>query len=168
MDWIFDNLFIIIIIVSALLGFFRRSNNEQETQEEKKKPVPPKTARVPNVPPERRPQPRAERQIYRENSRKPAVSTASIEEQQKAQLERLASKYTTITDSIEDLTSQSSGGSILIEPKKVSEVRKEYLKKQLVSNFEAKGLVNGIIMSELLGSPRAKKPYKSVIQDRTR
>ncbi|WP_067727375.1 hypothetical protein [Oceanobacillus damuensis] len=168
MDWIFDNLFIIIIIVSALLGFFRNGNDQETTQKEKKRPAPPMTGRIPKAPPERKAQPRAERQVYREGSRKPTVSTASIEEQQKAQMERLANKYNTVTDSIEDLTSQSSRGSNLKEPKRESTIQKQKMKKQVVGNFEAKGLVNGIIMSELLGSPRAKKPYKTVIQDRIR
>ncbi|MGJ9457006.1 hypothetical protein [Oceanobacillus sp. CF4.6] len=167
MDWIFDNLFIVIIIISGLIGFFR-NNNTEEKKKETKKPVPPKSGRIPNAPPVRREQPRAERNVYKERTKEPTVSTASIEEQQKVQMERLASKYGAISDTIEDLTAQSSKGSNLNEPTKESTVMKERMRKQVEGNLGAQGLINGVIMSEVLGAPRAKKPYKTVLQDRIR
>ena len=167
MEWIFDNLFIIVIIVSGLIGFFK-NNDKEEEKKETAKPVPPKSSRIPNVPPVRREQPRAERKVYREGPRKPAVSTASVEEQQKAQMERLASKYGTVTDSLENMTGQFSGRSLLNEQSEITPVKKANLKKQVISNLGAKGLVNGIIMSEVLGAPRAKKPFKTIVQDRIR
>jgi hypothetical protein len=168
MEWIFDNLFIIIIIVSGLIGFFK-NNETEEKKKETTKPVPPMSSRVPNTPPPvRREQPRAERKVYREGPKKPTISTASIEEQQKAQMERLAGKYGAITDSLEDLTGQFSGGSSLREQTEDSTVKRENLKKQVSTNLGAQGLVNGIIMSEVLGAPRAKKPFKTILQDRIR
>ncbi|WP_087971714.1 hypothetical protein [Oceanobacillus rekensis] len=167
MDWIFDNLFIIIIIVSGLIGFFR-NNDSEEKKKETTKPVPPKSVRIPNTPPIRREQPRAERKVYKERPTKPTVSTASIEEQQKVQMERLAGKNGAITDSLENLTGQNSLGNSLNEQTENSAMKKESLRKQVTSNLGAQGLVNGIIMSEVLGAPRAKKPFKTVLQGRIR
>ncbi|MFZ3578647.1 hypothetical protein [Virgibacillus sp. DJP39] len=42
------------------------------------------------------------------------------------------------------------------------------LKKQVSNNLSKQGLVNGVIMSEVLGAPRAKKPYKSIASERRR
>lgn len=169
MGWIFDNLFIIIIIISGIIGFFNNSNEKQKQQEKEKKKAPPQRPRrtVPERTPERKPQPVAEQRVYREERSRDTVSTASIAEQQKQQMEKLASKYSAISNSkIEDLKSQTNSGSILLEPEKETSKKQERLKKQVVGNLGAKGLVNGIIMSEILGPPRAKKSYKSVLDDR--
>ncbi|WP_174613848.1 hypothetical protein [Virgibacillus ihumii] len=45
--------------------------------------------------------------------------------------------------------------------KGLSDEQKQF-KKRVRSNLNKKGLVNGIIMSEVLGKPRAMKPYNSV------
>ncbi|MBR3121372.1 hypothetical protein [Oceanobacillus profundus] len=171
MGWIFDNLFIIIIIISGIIGFFNNSNEKQKQQEKEKKKAPPqrpgRTVSEGTRTPERKPQPVAEQRVYREERSRDTVSTASIAEQQKQQMEKLASKYSTISNSkIEDLKSQADSGSILLEPEKETSKKQERLKKQVVGNLGAKGLVNGIIMSEILGPPRAKKSYKNVLDDR--
>ncbi|WP_010650932.1 hypothetical protein [Oceanobacillus massiliensis] len=61
-----------------------------------------------------------------------------------------------------------SNESNLKEPTRESVIHKEKMKRQVVDNISAKGLVNGVMMSEILGAPRAKKPYRSILQDRIR
>lgn len=165
MEWIFDNFFIVIIIISAILGFFK-NNDEQNKKQEKKKPVP---SRPRTVQPERKRQPRAESKVFREEPREKRLTISSVEEQQKAQIERLASKYKgKVASEIDDFGKQVITESLLNEPEKDPSVNREKMKKQVVSNLSAKGLVNGIIMSEVLGPPRAKKSYQNILKDRLR
>jgi len=165
MDWILENIFIIIVIISGIIGFFN-SNDDKDQKKQQKRPVPSKPRQSTN---ERTRQPRAESKVYRDEPIKSPVISASIEEQQKAQMDRLATKYSSLSESkIGELSNQVFSKSQLKEPIKDSQVRQERMKKQVVKNLGAKGLVNGIIMSEVLGPPRAKKPYQSVIKDRIR
>ncbi|GGA68667.1 hypothetical protein [Ornithinibacillus halotolerans] len=46
--------------------------------------------------------------------------------------------------------------------------KQEAFKKDVQTGLTYKGLVQGVIMSEVLGPPRARKPYRSVIQERKR
>ncbi|WP_077327053.1 hypothetical protein [Virgibacillus siamensis] len=60
--------------------------------------------------------------------------------------------------------------SVMSENKKPNErgltkEQKEF-KKRISNNLNKKGLVNGIIMAEILGKPRAMQPYRSIISKR--
>lgn len=52
-----------------------------------------------------------------------------------------------------------------VSDKGLSAEQKQF-KRRVRGNLNEKGLVNGIVMSEVLGKPRAMKPYKSVISKR--
>lgn len=166
MDWIFENLFLVVIIISAIIGFFRNDSSKQKENNERKKPAPPISR---PLPPEREAQPRAERKIYKGSRPDESISTISIEEQQKSQMERLASKYSSISaKGLDNLSDSPYKKSPLKEPKNESSENKRKMKQQVSGNLDAKGLINGVIMAEILGPPRAKKTYQSVVKDRIR
>ncbi|GGP12660.1 hypothetical protein [Oceanobacillus neutriphilus] len=177
MDWIFDNLFLVIIIISGLITFLGDSKRRQEEQKKKQSTPPqnqtqtrqrqqrsPQEMRTRQQTQRKREQPRAERQVYREGAR-PDISAGSIEEQQKKQMERLANRYQT---SSQDLENAEQKFKDLMVNRNVEEVNpgKREMKRRISGNLDGKGLVNGIIMAEVLGSPRAKQPYRSIVQKR--
>ncbi|WP_373892849.1 hypothetical protein ACUL41_08760 [Virgibacillus natechei] len=150
---IMDNLFIVIIIVAGIVGFIRNSSAEQEQGRKQTNRPRPSSTPAPssggNQPQQRR---------NHQESNQPAP--ASIEEQQSEQLGRLANQLQTETkDAMEKLPHDGIIGNTLREPNKDSSREKEALRRQVKGNLGKTGLVNGIIMSEVLGSPRAKKPY---------
>lgn len=175
MDWIFDNMFLVIIIISGIISVLSGGKKNEEAKK-KRQSTPPQ-----NRPQQRqqtakstmshqpsrnkRVQPRAERQIYREESR-PDISAGSVEEQQKEQMERLRSRYQTASrGDLEDLADKFK--DLVVERQNEEEsLGKREMKKRVSGNLDGKGLVNGIIMAEVLGAPRAKKPYRNAIQAR--
>ncbi|AXI09494.1 hypothetical protein CUC15_11440 [Oceanobacillus zhaokaii] len=172
LDLIFDNFFIVVIIISAIMGLFGKKSDETE----KKKPQSNRPKPAPN-PVSRRQQnerERANRTPGSNQSRsnvphpsKPMVSTMSIEEQQKAQIERLKGNFKALDNKANNDFSHHAFVANPLE-KSVNELSKEQAnyKKQLRTNLTRKGLVNGIIMSEVLGSPRARNPYQSIVEQR--
>ncbi|CEI84180.1 hypothetical protein BN997_04123 [Oceanobacillus oncorhynchi] len=178
MDWIFENLFLIIIIISGIVAFLGDSKKKQEEQKKEQSRPPNKQApsrqRQQRSPQEmrtrqqtqrKREQPRAERQVYREGAR-PDISAGGIEEQQRKQMERMTNRYQ--TSSQEDVEDAKQNFKDLIVDRKdeADSPGKNEMKKRVSGNLDGKGLVNGIIMAEVLGPPRAKQPYRSIVQRR--
>jgi hypothetical protein len=180
MDGLFEFLPIIAFIV---YGIIRAMGGAKENEQQKQK--------RPNVPrPTATPsggQQNPKRTVYNtsgseetKHTPKQTVYTSSptnvyVEEQQKQQMEKLKQRMNTGTsDSIDSLSQQdlSIGPSIQDAIKHHSlqskNVNKEKFKKDVKTSLDQKGLVNGIIMSEVLGSPRARKPFRSVIAERNR
>ncbi|MFD1066359.1 hypothetical protein [Oceanobacillus locisalsi] len=183
MDWIFDNLYLVIIILFGIISFLSSSGKKEEEQK-KKQSTPPNnptqtrqrqqqsssqgagTQQQSQVQRQRqREQPRAQRQVYQEGER-PDISAGSIEEQQQKQMERMADRYQTSSqEDLEDAEQNFKGLKVERKSEENAPGRAE-MKRRVSGNLEGKGLVNGIIMAEVLGSPRAKKPYRSIIQKR--
>ncbi|MFD1412809.1 hypothetical protein [Oceanobacillus jeddahense] len=178
MDWIFENLFLIIIIISGIVAFLGDSKKKQEEQK-KKQSTPPKnqTSSRPNQqrsPQEmrtgqqtqrKREQPRAERQVYREGER-PDISAGGIEEQQRKQMERMTNRYQTASQEDVEDAKQNFKDLIVDRKDEGDNPGKNEMKKRVSGNLDGKGLVNGVIMAEVLGPPRAKQPYRSIVQRR--
>lgn len=146
-EFIFSNpLFIFIIF--ALISFFtnqqkkERKNDKRENVERHTK-----TETIPNRREQKRPKPVKDIQM-------------SIEELRQQQLERL-------TQNIQSQVSIEAGhDDKQIDEKKSSKVIEQNVVKrpQIKSNFSGRltkeGLVDSIIMKEVLGRPRALKPYQ--------
>ncbi|GIO23096.1 hypothetical protein [Oceanobacillus sp. J11TS1] len=180
MDWIFDNLFIIAIIISGIVAFLGDSKKKEDENRKKQSTPPNKQAqsrqRQQRSPQEtrtrtrqptqrNREQPRAERHVYRERNR-PDISAGNIQEQQKEQMERLANRYQTASQGDSENIEHTFKDLIVERNAEEENPGKQEMKKRVSQNLDGKGLVNGIIMAEVLGSPRAKKPYRSIVQRR--
>lgn len=169
MGWILENLFLIFIIVSGIIAVLGDNKKKDQGEQQKRQTPPPSPRQSNSAPRTTQRQPRAERQVYTEEKR-PDISagSGSIQEQQQEQMERLANKFRSQVQNLENVE-QKDISSLLTTRKQESQgISQEDLKRRVSNNFNAEGLVNGIIMSEVLGSPRAKKPYRSVVRDRTR
>ncbi|WP_164668571.1 hypothetical protein [Virgibacillus doumboii] len=95
------------------------------------------------------------------------LNTASIEEQQEEQRNRLAERMQTPTHkAIPGGEHDALIGNTIKEPEKDLSAEQKRLRRRIKTNLNQKGLVNGIIMSEVLGPPRANKPYRSIVSQR--
>ncbi|PAV29026.1 hypothetical protein CIL05_13685 [Virgibacillus profundi] len=157
-----SNFFIVIIIIAGIIGFFRDNSAKQKEKQQRK----PNNVPRPTATPSGGNKPR--QRVYNDNQTDKKVYTTSIEEQQNAQMEQLANRYKTSANrAMNKLPHDAIIGDTLREPDKGElSQSQESLKRQIGSNLNKKGLVNGIIMSEVLGPPRASKPYRSVIGQR--
>src|SRR5699024_1500728 len=101
----------------------------------------------------------------------------SLEDQRKEQMEKLAKQLQTTATNVsaqrldenKDASDITKYGLSLHEaatPDVTLKKQKDKFKRQLQSNLEKKELINGIIMAEVLGPPRSRKPYQSVISER--
>ncbi|GAB3050829.1 hypothetical protein [Virgibacillus ainsalahensis] len=163
-EFIANNFFLVIIIIAGILGFFR--NNAAQQQEQNRKAQPPGNRN--NVPrPTPYPSGGNESQQESRTAEQPSqrsISTTSVEEQQNEQMDRLARKLRTDSkQEMEKLPHDAIRENTSLERSKDLSKNQEEVKSQIKDNLDRKGLVNGIIMSEVLGPPRAKKPYQSVL-----
>lgn len=156
-DLIAGNWFLIALIIGGIIKVLSGASEDHE--EKRQKPVPRPRTQAP------RPTPTPSGGGNRPNTVKPVpVQSVSIEEQQQKQLDQLAGKLLTdqkqtLTDMRdEDHHAQSIDHEI---PKMKPNTNYEHVKykKQIKGQLTRNGLIEGIIMSEVLGPPRARKPH---------
>lgn len=166
LDFIFENLFILVLIISGLLSFLKTGKKQGDRTSPSGRPArksyqPPRPVAAPVFPTESR-------------KKEETVQTVSIEEMRQEQLEKLAGQLSTNIE-LEDIEDRSQlaasddlhkGLKPTLDRKQDLTEKQKTLKKQMSGNITSKGLVNGIIMSEVLGPPRARKPYRSIIEER--
>lgn len=164
MDWIFENLFLIFVIISGIIAVL--GDGKKKNQEEQKKKTPPRKQSS-SAPRTTQRQPRAERKVYTENDRPNMSAAGNIQEQQQEQMKRIANKYSAQVQNVENLEKKDTSTVLPTKKDDHQGISQQEMKRRVTSNLSAEGLVNGVIMAEVLGSPRAKKPYRSVIRDRS-
>ncbi|SET61424.1 hypothetical protein SAMN05216389_11732 [Oceanobacillus limi] len=169
-DFLFSNIVFVVIVIGALMRLFR-GNAEDDGGQQKRQPErtrqqtnPKPTATPSGGPIQRNRQPKADYTTAETNP------THTLEEQQQQQLEKLAGRMNaTIDQSMDELSSNTTDhiGQSLQKPKKQPSSKKtENYRKQIKNNLSRDGLVNSVVMAEVLGPARARKPYRSVIQER--
>ncbi|WP_068674339.1 hypothetical protein [Oceanobacillus sp. Castelsardo] len=165
LEAIFSNFFLILVILSGIFSFFKKN-----TEDQKKNKTPSKQKTKPKTvqPSARSTETTKKRPVYTskiEDTIQESLQQLSVEEQQKAQMERLAEKFNTnkeIGRTIEQGLdfSQSFSNSKILKTKQI-EKRTDFNMR-----LKRNDLVQGVILSEVLGSPRSKKPYQTVIEER--
>lgn len=161
-EGLFSNFYIVIVIIAGIIGLFK-SNTEKQKQEQRKTQTNPRPTATPSGANQRKP----ERVRATRAEQQQTISMKTIEEQQEEQMKRLAGKYNANAKQAVDTSHTAfKGENSLREPEKHTSENHNQLKKQMRNNLGRKGLINGIIMAEVIGSPRAKKPYRSVIDER--
>lgn len=163
LEAIFSNFFLILVILSGIFSFFKKNAEDQKKNNAPKQKNRPKT-----VQPSSRQTETKTRPVYTskmEDTIKESVQQVSIEERQKAQMERLAEKFNTSKE-IGRTIEQGTEFGKSFSNSKIKNTKQ--IKKSANFNMRLKrnDLVQGIIFSEVLGSPRSKKPYRSVIEER--
>lgn len=168
-DFIFSNFLILFIVVGGLVKLISGNSKNSESDTKTTQPVQSR----------RQSQERAGNRENRPNSTSKQSSSenttsVSIEEQQQKQLERLAGKAATSTvqnyDSLKEQSYDSDNRHTISKSsqnnKKEFTKNKIAVKRQLNKKISRNGLIDSVIMAEVLGAPRARKPYKSVITER--
>ncbi|WP_010097043.1 hypothetical protein [Ornithinibacillus scapharcae] len=159
------------ILAFIVFGIIKAMSGENSNQKEKQSPNRPPVPRPATIPSQA---PSGETQKPKQTVYQTTPENVYVEDQQKQQLEELASRLntqTTITQ-IDDINQDdlSLGSAIKDEIKNhsTSKLNENQIKfrKEVKSGLNRKGLVQGVIMSEVLGQPRARKPYNTVISDR--
>ena len=157
-NFILDNLFFVIIVLFGLINLFGRSQSEQseERQKRERRPVPTQRQNVPQQKVERRveqqPLP-VDRQETFENT---TIETKSIEEQRQEQYERLRRQFQT-DHSEADLQSVENFRSTVQTPEVQQTTQKENVPLILEKRLTQKGLIESVIMAEVLGPPKARQ-----------
>lgn len=156
LDLIFSNLFLIIIVLSSIFGMLNKNKEEKE-----KNPSRPKPVQTPS-----RPINKSERPSRPIERSKP-VAMKSVEEQQHEQMERLRERFKIDeSDNFNETDLSERKTNLTAITKKNVGSSKSKLNKELELKYNQKSVIQGIMMSEILGAPRSRKPYRSVIEER--
>jgi membrane-associated HD superfamily phosphohydrolase len=169
LELIFGNFFIVLLIIVGILGFLRDNAAKQKEEERKRRSRP--TKPVPQA--SRNPQSSRDdsRNTVRDTLEKAreTISSVSVEEQQKEQMEKLADRFNTrANEKLGEIQDDISKGKSVLQEVSKADLSKEQeqIKRGVSQSLRGKGLINGIIMAEVLGPARARKPYRSVVADR--
>ncbi|MEN1969360.1 hypothetical protein WMZ97_14945 [Lentibacillus sp. N15] len=150
-----DAILIILAIIGGIIGLFNKKSEQQTNQ----KPYKPKPARsTPTIP-------NRSQQRQTEAPQK-GMDTIAMQEQRDAQMHELASRMKLDAgDSENEDMYQVNFEHLQTKPSQFNE-NKTAMKNQVRKNLNRKGLVDGIVMAEVLGPPRARKPYRSITSQR--
>lgn len=145
-DTLFGNILVLLAIVGGILGFLKdKSAKEQDSHK-------PYTATSANPTP-------------------PVSENRTAFEEVSFESESYASSTITRDNQIDTHHSVENGIHDALPNRKMNaptqqSPKNSILRKQISNNLTKQGLLNGIIMNEVLGPPRATKPYNSVIGQR--
>lgn len=179
-DFIFSNFIIVLIIIGGLAKLLGGDNKEQQKKQTNQPPRPTEarkqTTPIPGRP--RAQQPKASRSTNPMGQPRSVGQSISIEEEQQKQFEQLAGKMNAESvHRLENLSDEITSGNEITDsaislnkkrshhPPKHNKHRKQ-VKHQMKKRLSENGLTESIIMAEVLGPPRARKPYKSIIAQR--
>lgn len=166
-DFIVGNIFIIIIIVGAIINFL--SKGKQEEKKQSRTPERPQPA-VPDVRETKTYEKAREtlHEVRKKIEREAEISTRSIEEQVQEQYDRLRSQYQTSQDLESDSLQpkyRQSGLEKQVEAQRTEEGNVR-VNVNVDKKLTHKGLIESVIMAEVLGPPRALNPYQNIIMKR--
>ncbi|MEN2765947.1 hypothetical protein [Ornithinibacillus xuwenensis] len=168
MDGLLEILPFIIFIIAGIIKAISGGNSEQK-EKQQSKPKQPNHVPKPTATPSGG-NTRTKQTVYESTK-----AEVSIEEQKQQQMERLASRMNTDVRASKNNVNQKdiALGSVIQDEIKhhdnqQSSYKKEQFKKQVKNRLNGEGLINGVIMSEVLGPPRARKPYRNVLTERRR
>lgn len=163
LEFIFANFFIVLIVVGFIINFFSKNRNEEERKQQRERRESP----LPDLR-ETRTYDRARetvQQTKQQLEQRTEATAKTIEEQRQEQYERLRSQYQTAyneEDAKKALNQAVQGQTSIKRKEEVAKVD-IHLDKKLTS---AEGLIESVIMAEVLGPPRALNPYQNIVAKR--
>jgi len=160
-DLVLENPLFLIILIGGIVSLFKgKSEQAEESESTTNKPKPRSVEDLFERAHQR------ERTRSTEKVRTEPISSKTIEELREEQMLRFAGQADDDEDQQknDEYTSRSSN-RIMEENTKVNH-KKQAFKQNFNKSLTRKGLVNSVIMAEVLGAPRARKPYQSVITKR--
>ncbi len=170
-DFVFNNLFIVIIVIAIVSNLVSGSKKTRNQNEQREADYSSSTGEAETKEPETL-ESKIERNLKKfENIFEPEKvyekrvpeskpvekAMTSIEEQRKKQRDALANRFQTTTDTDVSKGKVSLDLTPVMGQNKKTSISKKNLKKRMTK----KGLQESIIMAEVLGKPRALKPYNT-------
>jgi|SRR5690625_196047 len=171
-EFVFGNPILVFVIIAALFNIL---NKGKKSNEEQQKPRPVQPTQMPR-------QSNQERETIRTRLEKTIQEQAkqlkttieqsvakteqsvekTIEEQRQAQYDRLRSQYSTST------TEKEIGENVsFIDEKIINDHHElEKVSVNLEKKLTTKGLMESVMMAEILGPPRAHNPYQNIVVKR--
>lgn len=157
----------IILVILAIIGGVASLFKDKTTEQSKKQPhrQPRPTTPVPDS---------SQEQKNDQSRYEPSKEAIEMQEQRDSQMQQFAErmnrnkqeqeeKYEANLNTNDKGEQKASGDNDFNKQKKQKEFSETDMQKRVRNNINQKGLVDGIIMSEVLGPPRARKPYQNVI-----
>jgi|SRR5699024_1181832 len=168
-DFIAENFIIIVIIIGGILSLFKNKSNPSEDERQRAgNPAAPGSQKRnhPSASHSRSTNSRTGYTPPTMNKQNPV----SIEEQKKKQLEelqkRMGGSSMAVVQEEEDNSHQAGLESNLRSPTIVKPYHHREFRNEIKGKLNRKGLIDSIVMAEVLGPPRAKKPYSSIISQK--
>lgn len=158
-DLILSNPLLIILIIGGLFSLLKRKTEQPESENEPSRRPMPAERRTPNERERARP---SDRQTKPAEPAKEMVETLTIEEQHQQQLDELKERL--VVDQRRS-SNQTERESYVTRRRQrnnsVSKNENQTFKQRFKENVTPSGLINSVIMSEVIGPPRSMKPYES-------
>ncbi len=161
-DLILENPLFLVILIGGIISLLKGKSEKVEGSEPTTNR--PKPAQAENT---------FERSRQRERARSAEkvvtepISSKSIEELREEQMLRFAGQVDYDEDQQEkDIRRAADSIKKEIGHEKVTNKSEKVFKNNFNQSLTKKGLVNSVIMAEVLGAPRARRPYQSVISKR--
>lgn len=167
LEAIFGNFMIVIIIIGGIISFLKdKSGKEKQERQQSDRPY-----RKPNMAPAssdggyqtRKNDPRHSAQKQQVSQSSSAANSISIEEQQAEQLKKLAGRVDTGVDqTLGEMSREVLDKSEHPEqqPRHKKPRHHRAFQKRIKRNISHEGLAESVIMAEVLGAPRAVRPYR--------
>lgn len=157
-DFIFSNPFLLILIIGGLMSLFKRKT-EQPEQEQKNvpnRPLPmPAETRMETVKEKTRP-PKLEPQPVNKK-----MEVRPVEQYRQQQMEELKNRLNVNNERVNHYKGSDQNVKSHVHSL-TSKNDKRPFKRHFKDNVTRSGLINSVIMSEVLGPPRAMKPYEGM------
>lgn len=166
---VLDNPFFIIIIIGAIYSLLKgKSKQEEQPEEQERQQGQQRQQRTPEIPkPITAKQSNYNRPTDRQ--RQEAISSISIEEHRAQQMKQFATSVSTNEHSMMTNRPKVADARRNAEIQNLSSSYNQVkFKKQFKKSLTNEGLINSVVMAEVLGLPRARNPYQSVIAKRAK
>lgn len=177
-DFIFSNIFLVVFVIVSLLGLLNKSkpdqkgqqkevNTEQQQRPRTNEPMRRMREMIETLEQEFNPVQEEIKKVREEKIKQQAEINTEIKqpssylEERQLQFERLQSRYASQSN-IEESRTTLNTTNILREQSNVQEMEKVDLSNKLTRE----GLIESVMMAEVLGPPRALKPYQSIVNQR--
>jgi hypothetical protein len=186
--FLMGNIVFVVIVVMGIIRVLTGGNNNQQKKQQPTRQHKPNQPRQTRIPSPSEGQQRPKQTVYQSSSERvyeekqktvepenPVYTTSStnIYTEEQHQMEQLKRRMNISDDiSINEMmeTDISLGTEIQDEIKHSASLSSNnnqiQFKKDVKAGLNREGLIRGIIMSEVLGPPRARKPYQNIITER--
>lgn len=164
LDALFENFFGVIVLIGVILSMFSKFAEDNKEQQQKRQPGQPQQRKMPQPPIQRQDQPTMHRRVEKmEREVQPTffdtiqenVETA-FEKQQRAHLERLQTLEEERQALEKRATDIHTSRNTMVRTNSSSKVESA---KDPFPSYRSR-IVEGIVMAEVLGKPRARNPYR--------